>query len=206
MSTSWQDFWPGVVAELREVDPSLSQKDAIKEASKRWKSRKEGAAMAETKVTGVPRRAKLEIPLVVDTRPDEAAGWDVVEGLLDGLMARANSDDRASLIARAGQAYARAKGNSSKADQTEWELGHDLAATFILVLAHRGMTADQWASLFPKELGTASGFVSGAVETAGGLLGLGVDVNQDGAQTSVGSTVGQVVEGVTQGVLNFMES
>ena len=163
--------------------------------------------MAETKVTGVPRRAKLEIPLVVDTRPDEAAGWDVVEGLLDGLMARANSDDRASLIARAGQAYARAKGNSSKADQTEWELGHDLAATFILVLAHRGMTADQWASLFPKELGTASGFVSGAVETAGGLLGLGVDVNQDGAQTSVGSTVGACPAGrIRSGVGSLMPS
>lgn len=207
MMPTWKAFFPDALAEVKAEQPELSHQEAMAEVSKRYhalKSEKE-APVAKTKQTGVPTRAKLEIPLVVDTRPDEAAGWDVAEGLVDGLFMRANSDNRATLIARANQAYARAKGEVSREDQTEWELGRDLVETLILVLARRGVTPDQWASLFPKELGTQGGIVSGTVESAGGLLGLGVDVNQDGAQASVGDAVGGVVEGVTQGVLNFME-
>ena len=160
--------------------------------------------MRETKLKGGFQTLRLELPLVVEAQPDLAALWDVAEGLIDfpQLNARGPSD-REAFVRRAAAAYARAKGETSEADGHEYRMGEALGEVLLLVMAHRGLTADDWASYAPPQLGQQSGIVSGAAETVGGILGLGVDVNDDGTQTSAGDVVGGVVEGVAGGVLEL---
>lgn len=91
---SWNDFRSEKRRQLKEAHPELSEKELMREVSRLWKE--EGHSLAsktsntrKNTEASMPRnRAKLEIPLITETRPDEAAGWDVAEGLFDGLMAR----------------------------------------------------------------------------------------------------------------------
>lgn len=140
---------------------------------------------------------RLEMPFVVEAQPDLAAAWDVAEGLLDFLQANATgSTDREAFARKAAAAFRRAKGDESQADGHEYRMGEAIGEVLLLVMAHRGLTADDWIAAAPPQLGSASGIVSGAAETVTGLLGINADVNNDGQQTQLGDVAGTAVETV----------
>lgn len=201
MST-YQDYLTERMPQLR--DQGISPKDAMRQIGHEWREKKKGGNAnkgadmpRETKMKGGLQSLRLELPLVVEAQPDLAALWDVAEGLVDFLLVNAKgTTDREAFVRRAAAAFARAKGETNEADGHEYRFGEALGEVLLLVMAHRGLTANEWVAMAPPQLGQESGIVSGAVESATGILGLTTDVNDDGRQTSIGEVIGTGVEGV----------
>lgn len=211
-STPYRQFLSERMKEL--TSQGMSGSDAMKQVAAEWNARKaanngnttEGGKMRETKMKGGLQTLRLELPLVVEANPDLAALWDVAEGVIDFLQLNARGDnDRQAFVRRAAAAFARAKGEASTADGHEYRMGEALGEVLLLVMAHRGLTADDWVSVTPPQLGQPSGVISGATESVSSLLGIQADVNDDGIQTSTGDLVGGVVEAAAETVLDLFD-
>lgn len=199
----WRAFSAQRIPELQAE--GMSYADAQKRAGKEYKEgrRAEGGTVSDgAKLKGVRGLSSLraEIPFQVKAEPDLAAAWDIAEGLIDELMEHANPGNGDAFRRQAAAAYARAKGITPEVDQTEHDFGRSIAKALILVLGHRGVTADDWAAMAPPELGQASSFLSRGVEAV-----TGVDVNDDGDASGFGDVITGAVGAAGNAVLPFLE-
>lgn len=201
MAESWNEFWVRRAGELR--GGGMSQKDAMKQAGREWKKKKGRSTRSgggnvgqrETKLKGAAGLGsiKAEIPFVVAATPDIAASWDIAEGILDYLRQNADPSATDAFRAEAAAAFARAKGDSSQADSTEYQMGQAIAKTLVLVMAHRGLSKGDFQAMAPPQLPGVTGAVGaglGGLEAILGTIGLNADLDQSGQQGTVGQAVG----------------
>lgn len=173
---SYREFMAERQPELRAQ--GLSQGEAMRQIGEEWKAykanqgtspdqaeppkrkrgrprKKQEEKVKESKLTGMARlqSLRLEVPYLVEARPDVAAAWDVAEGILDYLFENAAGIDESEAFERRALAtYARAKGGTSQADMTEYELGQSLGETLLLVMAQRRVSAADWIGMVPPQL------------------------------------------------------
>ena len=200
----WNDWWPGRTEEIKRNNPEINHKEAKRQAGVEWRDMKKRGQMPtaqnharRTHIQGLPvKELTLSVPMEPKTEPAPTVGHEMFRGLIAGLRARARVvSSREALMERARLNYQRAKGETDDNDD-EYDFGESLTERFVEALALEGITGDDWAELFPSELGEASGFVSSALETGASVFSVPLDVNQDGEQASVGNLIGGIASTV----------
>jgi hypothetical protein len=204
MDISYQDFLKKRLAHYKQSE-GLNPKDAMKLIGPEWQAFKEDHHTVTTPSTSsvkqsilkgqAPRSLRLEMPYHYDSQPDLAAAWDVAEGILDFLSSNAAGMSQVAAFRRqAASAYARAKGMSSEGDHNEYELGQNLGQTLLLVMAHRGMSQNQWVEMLPPQIIEAP-----SQSENKGLLGQGLELlGLDDGDSAASKTVKKVMDTVVQ--------
>lgn len=142
--------------------------------------------MAETTLSSPALKAlMLKLPVDAVTEPRLSAAYDVVVGLVEYLLEQNTSPGpkAAQHLARAKMLEQLAHGQHNASDSTELKLGRALGELFGPVAILKGITAESWASLMPREVaamstersptasaaddifGSLSGFAEGVVNT-----------------------------------------
>ena len=218
MDISYQDFLKKRLTHYKETQ-DLNPNEAMKLIGPEWQQFKAD----HQKVTSVPstpikqsklkgaqsmRSLHLEMPYHIESQPDLAAAWDVAEGILDFLLTNAAGITQVEAFRRqAASAYARAKGMSSEGDHNEYELGQNLGQTLLLVMAHRGMTQNQWIEMLPPQIIEAP-LSSSLDEDKGfidqGLELLGLNDSESNTSKAAQKVMDTVVDAGAQSILDIL--
>lgn len=125
-----------------------AQRQAGREYKQQQINHNEGDKVT-TKAKGSPKMT-ASIPLVVQAVPDEAAAWDIAQGVVDFLLTNASEETDYDAFARISEeTYRRAKGLESDADELEYRMGQTIGSTILRVLAREGLT---WEQLSPPQI------------------------------------------------------
>ena len=203
----WRAYSEQRIPQLQQQ--GLSYREAQRKAGEEFRQQSEEkqtkpkrtrpTEMKETKVRGAPKMT-ASIPLVVDARPDEAAAWDIAQGIVDFLLENsAPEDDFTAFLRQAEATYQRAKGETPEADQAEYTMGKTIGSVVLQVIARNGLTWDQLRPPqiagrvvtgpggvrrdLPEDTGGFSGFVSDVIESGirqVPVIGREVDIDGDG--------------------------
>ena len=148
----WHDLYGAINAHRKDFDLSGDQARSL--ASQAWESLKGGGA-AGGKVRGSGEELSVSLPVVPQRELDEAAGLDIARGVIDYLLEHASQPtSREVLEARARKVLESARGETSRADMVEHQIGYHVGEMLVLLAVDMGLA---WSELQHRDMAAVAG-------------------------------------------------